>query len=347
MHHTWQQSTIASLAALREKVVVGLEMLPRSAQPVVDQWLAGALTEAQFIKQSGWLDYWKFDPNLYLPILRYARLAGIPVYGLNVERSLVEAVREQGWEGVSADVRGGITDPAPPSADYLDLLASSFSMHGPAAAGHGAGAESPDLAAIKADPKFKRFVEGQQLWDRGMAQTLNDVAAKYPGSVIVGLMGSGHLMDRHGVPHQLAALGITDVAVVLPWDAEFDCQMLTKDFADAVFGIRSLPPVAATGGPKLGVQITPADGSVKVEKVISGSVAEAAGVRDGDLLVTLAGRRACGVDDVVATVREILPGAWLPLTVARGATQIELIAKFPFTPDAPASCSPDSPGAAP
>ncbi|MEK9867845.1 MAG: ChaN family lipoprotein, partial [Betaproteobacteria bacterium] len=36
-HHRWQAQMIASLIALRDDVVIGLEMLPRSAQNVLDQ----------------------------------------------------------------------------------------------------------------------------------------------------------------------------------------------------------------------------------------------------------------------------------------------------------------------
>lgn len=338
MHHAWQLGVISALAGRRAELVIGLEMLPRSAQPALDRWIAGEIGEAEFVSDSQWWQYWKFDPELYLPILRYARLHQIPVYGLNVERSLVDAVRSKGWDNVPVAERAGITDPAPPVTDYLDMLAMSYSMHG-SGAGHGRPA---DLQQIKTDPGFQRFVQGQQLWDRGIAQSLVAVGARHPNATIVGLMGSGHLMDRQGVPHQLADLGVADAAVLLPWDEAYDCAMLTANFADAVFGVRSLASAPEPEGPKLGVQIEPAGERVRVAKVVAGSVAEGAGVKDNDLLLNLAGREMHSVEDVITTVRAMLPGTWLPVTVQRGEDQMDLVAKFPLGVDsvAPGAAAP-------
>lgn len=340
MHHAWQLGIISGLAARRVNLVIGLEMLPRSAQPALDRWIKGEITEKQFARESQWWEYWKFDPALYMPILRFAQLHQIPVYGLNVERSLVDAVRARGWENIPVQERGGLTDPARPSADYLETLALSYSMHGAhSGASHGA---KPDVERLLNDPGFRRFVQGQQLWDRGIAQSIAELAQAHPDAVMVGLMGSGHLMDRAGVPHQLADLGIQESAVLLPWDESFDCSLLTSSFADAVFGMRSMTVAASEEGPKLGVQIESAHQGVRVAKVVAGSVAEGAGLHDDDVLLSLAGRNVHNVEDVVTTVRAMLPGAWLPVTVQRGAERLDLVAKFPVLPEesAPTAHSP-------
>lgn len=340
MHHAWQLGVISGLAAHRGNVVIGLEMLPRSAQPALDRWIKGEISEKQFARESQWWEYWKFDPALYMPILRFAQLHQIPVYGLNVERSLVDAVRAKGWENIPPAERGGLTDPALPSADYLETLAMSYSMHGAhGGAKHGA---TSDLQRVMNDPGFKRFVQGQQLWDRGIAHSIAELAALHPDATIIGLMGSGHLMGRAGVPHQLVDLGIQESAVLLPWDEAFDCAWLTPAFADAVFGVRPAVSAANEEGPKLGVQIEPAHQGVRVAKVVAGSVAEGAGMHDDDVLLRLGGRDVRNVEDVVTTVRAMLPGAWLPVTVQRGEERLELVAKFPLLPkeSAPATQSP-------
>lgn len=334
MHHAWQLGVISGLAAHHAELVIGLEMLPRSAQPALDRWIRGEIDEKEFARESQWWEYWKFDPQLYMPILRFAQLHQIPVYGLNVERALVTAVRTKGWENIPPAERYGISDPAPPSTDYLETLALSYSMHGVHGGKDGRGAQ-PNVGQLKADPGFQRFVQGQQLWDRGIAHAIVDIASRHPTAKIVGLMGSGHLMDRAGVPHQLADLGMEDTAVLLPWDEAFDCEMLKPGFADAVFGVRSVAIAAESDGPKLGVQIEPARQGVRVAKVVAGSIAAVAGMHDNDLLVKLGGRDVQNVEDVIATVRAMLPGAWLPVTVQRGEQQLELVAKFPFRADAP------------
>jgi hypothetical protein len=63
-------------------------------------------------------------------------------------------------------------------------------------------------------PRFARFVRAQQFWDRAMAEA---IVARRGGRLVVGIMGSGHVEYRDGVPFQLAALGLSDVTTALPW----------------------------------------------------------------------------------------------------------------------------------
>jgi len=57
---------------------------------------------------------WGYDAALYMPLFQFARLNRIPMIALNVERKLVSRVGQQGWEGVPAAEREGLSDPAPP-----------------------------------------------------------------------------------------------------------------------------------------------------------------------------------------------------------------------------------------
>ena len=50
-HHRWQLHTVAALAALRPKIALGLEMVPRRLQPVLARWAKGQLGEEEFVKQ--------------------------------------------------------------------------------------------------------------------------------------------------------------------------------------------------------------------------------------------------------------------------------------------------------
>ncbi len=225
-HHRWHLHTIAALAALRPKIALGLEMVPRRLQPVLDQWTRGKLREAEFIKQLGWDTIWSFDIQYYLPLFHLARMQRIPLHALNVERELFNQVTREGWAAIPQNKREGITTPAPASKEYLRFLAASFLSHNP-----GRGAAPPQDGE-----KFARFVQGQLLWDRAMAEGLAKVARLENAPLVIGIMGSGHIVNRYGVPDQLLQLKINDVAVLVPWDKHFDCAQLNKDFADAVFG---------------------------------------------------------------------------------------------------------------
>jgi len=136
-------------------------------------------------------------------------------------------------------------------------------------------------------------------------------------------------MNGFGVPHQLAALGVTNTASFVPWDEGMSCEELTQDFASAVFGIQ---PSAAAGDedkPRLGVMLEPHDKGVKVAKVVTNSVAERAGIAAGDIIVALAGNNVGNLSDVVSVVQRMVPGTWLPVSVLRGGKRLEMVAKFP------------------
>ena len=235
-HHRWQLHTVAALAALRPKIVLGLEMVPRRLQPVLDRWVQGALKEDEFIKQLNWDAIWSFDIEYYLPLFHLARMQGIPLHALNVERELFNRVTREGWAAIPQNKREGITTPAPASKNYLRFLAASFLRHNPPTSSGDSEPTSPP-----AGEKYLRFVQGQLLWDRAMAEGLAKVARLANAPLVIGIMGSGHIVNRFGVPEQLVQLKVADVAVLVPWDTHFDCGQLSKDFADAVFGIDISP----------------------------------------------------------------------------------------------------------
>lgn len=333
VHHIWQLQVIAAMHGLRGNIVIGMEMLPRSVQPILDKWVANELTPDEFLRLSNWYEYWQFDAALYMPILQFARLNRIPVMAINVDRSLVKSVRELGWSAVEPANRSGITDPAPASAGYLDLLAETFGLHG--AHGSGAGEGKTPSANIKSDPRFLRFVEGQSLWDRAMAQGLAEAWQRDRDALVIGIMGSGHVVFGYGVVNQLADLGVSRVATAAPWDSHFDCAALSLGYADAVFGITLADDTPEPERPRLGVNIENHEKGVRVASVVEASVAAAAGVLANDLIVELAGRAVGDVRQVVEQVKSMVPGTWLPLRVERDGQRLELVAKFPAAQETP------------
>jgi len=146
--------------------------------------------------------------------------------------------------------------------------------------------------------------------------------------LIVGIMGSGHLRFGHGVPHQLRALGFTQIATLLPRSEEMACDELDPGLADAVFSLPAaalLPPQP----PRLGVALEDAEGSVRVQSVTAGSLAERSGFVVGDRLIEVAGSPPINTMSVIAIIRRQPPGTWLPLRVQRGETALDLVVRFP------------------
>ncbi|MDE2366869.1 MAG: ChaN family lipoprotein [Betaproteobacteria bacterium] len=322
-HHRWQLQTLAALHAVRPDMVIGFEMFPRRVQKALDQWVAGELSEAQFLAASDWNAVWSTDANLYLPLLQFARMNRIPMVALNIDTRLRRAVSAKGLGGVPENEREGVTAPAAPSTAYLDYLFPIYAEH------ERDGRKKGE--ATRDDPDFRRFVESQQLWDRAMAQAIQSALDRPGKPLVVGIMGSGHIKHGYGVPHQLKDLRIAEVGTLLPWNNGSSCGQVVSGLADAVFGIAPSQPVShEPPRQRLGIRFEMAqDGGVRVLQVEKGSIAEAAGIRDGDLISEAAGVPLKRLDDIVNIVKRQAPGTWLPLKLKRGADTIEIIAKFP------------------
>ncbi len=220
-HHRWQLHILAGLHALRDDMSIGLEMLPRSAQPALDDWVAGRLTEEEFLEQTRWDETWGFDPELYLPIFHFARVQQLPLVALNISPALRQRLVSEGFANVPAEQRHNIPAPQPPSDAYEKRLKEAFDQHDMG--------DAPEM--------LNRFTQAQLSWDIAMAKGLADASEN--GTLTVGLMGLGHVIYHDGVAHQLSGLGIEHTFSLLPWEP-IGCETPDPDVADAVFILNPL-----------------------------------------------------------------------------------------------------------
>ncbi len=228
-HHAWQLRVASALHARGRPLVIGVETLPRSAQPALDAWTAAGLSDAEFLQAVRWTETWGHDPELSLPLFRFARDRRIPMLALNVERTLVAKVARVGWQAVPAAERHGVGDPAPPAEAYRRSLAKVFDEH--------AGPDNGDRG------RFDRFAQAQLTWDRAMAEALAAGSAARPAATVVGVAGRGHVEHGWGIPRQLEDLGAAKPMLLLAMRADEACGA-PVDVADAIF---VLPPAPDPG----------------------------------------------------------------------------------------------------
>ncbi|MBF0625648.1 MAG: ChaN family lipoprotein [Magnetococcales bacterium] len=304
-HHALQLTVIRELARDGRATVVALEMFPRPLQPHLDRWGHGDLEESAFLDAVEWYFTWGFDAGLYLPILRHARDHGVPLLALNAPRELVSAVRELGLDGLPEERRAGLPPIAPPPREYEISLHSVFQQH--------------PMMAGRVD--FGRFVAAQQVWDATMADALLEHLTAHPERRIVALVGSGHLLRGHGIPHQLRSRGWTDFATLLPWST--DADWVPPDAADYAWG--TPPPPAVPPSPRIGVVLeldqAAAEGpeGVTLQGVGPDSPAARAGLAAGDRILAVNGQPVAKRHVLVRLLRERPVGQPLRLTVTRKA----------------------------
>jgi uncharacterized iron-regulated protein len=327
--HRWQLMMLTTLHQIHPDLAIGFEMFPRRLQPVLDRWVAGQLSEAEFLKQVEWDEVWKFDPQFYLPLFRFARQYRLPMLALNVEHDLVTQVRNTGLDAVPESRREGVGRPAAPSPAYRAQLQAIFDIH-PATQEN-----------LKDRPvQFNRFVEAQTLWDRAMAEGIARFLQGHPDTLVVGIVGAGHVRNGYGVPHQLHALGVGSVSTLLTLPSDHDCSTIPPGLADAVFVIPPQPEQAAGLPPRLGVILGDAPGGVRIATVMPNSLAQRSGLLDGDIIVQAAGNKVAQIEEVRSYVYRQPAGTWLPLLIRRGNATLQIVVRFPPESEAAAAPAP-------
>ncbi|MFN9693035.1 MAG: ChaN family lipoprotein [Synechococcaceae cyanobacterium] len=302
--HAWQLQTLDALAARRPRLALGLEMVPAPRQPVLDRFSVGQLDEAAFLREVGWAEVWGHDPELYLPILRWARARGVPLLALNAEPELVRRVRREGLAAIPPAQWQAIGKPAPLGAAYRARLERSWRAHGGDAALPGA-VLTPTQAA-----DLERFLDSQRLRDRAMAVQIAAAHQRDPAVLVVALIGRGHLEDHDGVPRQLRDLGLTRLEAALRPE---------------------LPPACAPApaGARLGAYLESADGVVWVRQVAPGTAAARGGLRVGDRILTVNDQAVDRAGQVIRRVRLQPDGEPLRLSIERGGRRLRLELQLP------------------
>jgi uncharacterized iron-regulated protein len=306
--HAWQLDTLQRLLERRPRMVLGLEMVPAPRQPALDRYSNGTLDEATFLREVGWAEVWGHDPDLYLPILRWAKARGVPLLALNAEPQLVRRVRREGLAAIPAAERQGIGTPAPLGEAYRARLERAWSAHGGDSAASGAATGAAMSASQAAD--LERFLDSQRLRDRAMAERIAAAHRRDPGLLVVALIGRGHMEEGDGVPRQLRDLGLTRAAAALRPE---------------------LPPACAPApvGARLGAYLESADGVVWVRQVAPGSAAARGGLRVGDRILTVNDEAVQRAGQVIRRVRLQPDAEPLRLSIERGGRQLRLELQLP------------------
>lgn len=194
-HHRAQLQVIRALKEAGVPVVVGLEMMRRENQGALDLWVAGRMSEENFLKV--YRQNWSMWP-VYRDIFFFARQAKIPMLGLNLPREITQQVARNGFASLSPRQLGELPGVrCDVDARYQEFIRRSLGGH----AHNGA--------------RFLHFCEAQLLWDSVMAQTLLDYLARHPDAVVVVLAGSGHAW-KHGIPEQVRRRQAVEMRVLLP-----------------------------------------------------------------------------------------------------------------------------------
>jgi len=272
-HHDVQLQVIKGLSRKNRMIAIGMEMFQRPFQMVLNDYIAGKIDEREFLKKSEYFKRWGLDYNLYKPILNFAKAEGITVIALNIREEIVKKVSRGGIDSLSEDEKREIPAEMDFSDnEYRERLREVFQRH-----------------ENWKEKNFDFFYQAQILWDETMAMSIDDFLKKNPDYQMIVLAGAGHLKYGSGIPTRAFRRNGYSYAIILS-DVEIE-----KGIAHYVL---SPSPIDGPTAPGLTVSLMEKDGKVKIEGFPENSISEKAGLRVGDVILSLDGIAVNSIEDV-------------------------------------------------
>lgn len=319
--HRLQVEILQALVAQNPgKVSLAMEMFTPAQQPVLDRWVAGELTEKEFLKEVGWFKNWRMNFALYRDLLTFCKMHKVPVVALNANKTLQKKVGQVPFTELSEEEQRQL-----PEMDHNDpyqraMVEAVFS-------GHKMGQTVLD--------GFQRV---QTLWDETMAQNL----AEYLRSVdadhqVMVVAGGNHIRYGYGIPRRVFRR--LPVSYLLVGAREID---IPEDKQDRLMNITKpdypMPPyhfVAFTTyedlenpGVKLGIMLEEDDDGLLITAVIPESVAEKAGILKDDILIKMDAIELREPFDLIYELNNMAVDAKIELTLKRGKETLTMPVEF-------------------
>jgi uncharacterized iron-regulated protein len=316
--HELQARIIRALWKQDHHVAVGLEMVPASRQEALSQWSRGLLTEAEFLRKTGWYTTWGFNFGLYRPILAFAKEHEIPLYAFDTPREVVARFRVQDGRVLPEEVKPPVPEPDPAEEESRFLLRQSLeSMKMPA-----------DLKGAVIERMFEDLYRSQVERESDMAGRAIR-AQRLEGRKVVVLIGSGHLMfglgldrlvhDRSGQPSRSV------VPVQVPKGEA--SVTVTRSLADYIVGYRAEERPAY---PVIGLAFKPAPDASRL-MVASKPIEGAARGRDfeeGDIVLSVDGQVFSDVDALLIHLANVPWGGEVRFRLLRAGVEKTAVLKI-------------------
>ncbi len=194
--HALEAEILAAIHAKKPKLALALEMFERDVQTVLDEYLAGTISEASFLTASR---PWPRYATDYKPMVEYCRTAKLPVVASNAPRRYVSTVGRSGKDSLNSLNKA--SREFLPKLPYDMLLPEGYDKAlNEVFGGHSAGT-GPAQSTLnpEAEARTVRMKEAQALWDASMADSILRARKQYRGSLVMHVNGSMHSDQGFGI----------------------------------------------------------------------------------------------------------------------------------------------------
>ena len=338
--HSNKESHELELQVLKEfykrnggNIAVGMEMFKRLHQDVLDKWTGGEISEKDLLFLTDWDSEWGYDYNHYKGIMDFIRDNKVPVVALNIKREFQKKISKNGIEGLSEEERETL-----PEIDTTDVYHRRYLER--IMKGHG----DTDMSEA-----FERFYLIQCVWEDVMAESISKYLSSPEGKErkLLVFIGGGHIIYHFGVPkrvyrrNHLPYLTITtyELRDLKPEDDHplfaSDIPLQPADYVKVVELAKSKAPKVMLGViiRNLKEETEEQDKEEQKHKVVIDSVREdspagKAGLKDGDIILSMDDENVDKVFDVIYHVRQKKAGDTCLIEILRGEEKMPVEVTF-------------------
>jgi uncharacterized iron-regulated protein len=181
-------------------VTLSLEMFERDVQHVLDEYLAGEISESHFLESAR---PWDGYAVRYRPLVELARAEGLPVVAANAPRRYVNRVTREGPESLEAlgplarFYLPPLPYPGPSDAYRAEWDAIMAAAMRAAAEAHGDSSEVREYAGSE------NALQAQALWDASMGHAIAEALSVSSGRLVLHFAGSFHVERGTGIAERI------------------------------------------------------------------------------------------------------------------------------------------------
>jgi uncharacterized iron-regulated protein len=308
--HLVQLEILKGLHERNPSLTLAMEMFPRGAQPVLDRYSQGLITESEMLEDSEWQRVWGYPFELYRGLLTFAHDNRLRMLALNAPPEVVRKISGNGLLSLSPEERSHVAEvflmDDPRHREYVQ---QQYEQH------------------LKETIKdFDSFYEAQLAWEETMAETLaRELATSRGEEQVLVLVGQGHIVNQFGLPRLASVRALHGFRTIIPAAVDDSAEAIEEKIADYIWITKKAEPSPFHRG-RLGVMFRPASSGEGLEilAVLPGSPAAVAGVLKGDILYLFDGIPITSFEELHKILEQGAPVHQLGIKRDQGTLSIEV-----------------------
>lgn len=221
--HRLQAELLPQLYQAKKRLIVSFEMFERDVQPDLDAYLAGSITEEEFLQRSRpWPNY----ATDYRPLLEFAKEKELKVIAANIPRWIAGKVARgslAALDDLDADDRMNVAiDIDTSEGAYKDSFLATMQMNGV----HDRFGD---------EQLYERLYQAQCVKDDTMAESIAQYRERYPKHTIIHFNGDFHSTRYLGTVERLRnRMPKLKIAVISPVYADAKTKVKPREQADYI-----------------------------------------------------------------------------------------------------------------